>query len=272
MSADHDYTRDDVNNTIDLDAYEIPSIAAESSADQIEMDRSRNDPPPGDHEFFVAGFLDKPKSVSRRGWYAGTEYPYTVLAIGVKLAMVADPTYSVVDFFDLPPADPGEQTVYKLGSKAADGKNAGFMFSKFAHFLGRLGFAVEKGQALPADALKLSNWKGRRIVATIEHQVQKDPTTGEPKVNPTTGEPYAPRAQVKLFSYRPSIATVGSVGVPAASPPAVPRQASPPPPTATAATAAAPRPPVAPAVPAAPLPPPAPAPAAGMASKLAGVL
>ena len=258
MSTGYDYTQEGTGG-LDLENYEIQAIVTESDANEIEQERSRKDPPAGDHEFFVSGFLDKPKAKARNAWYNGQQYSYEVIAIGVRLSMVSDPTASVIDFFDLPPADGGAQTVYKFGTPKNDSKNPGFMFSKFAHFLGRLGFAVEKGKPLPADALKLANWKGRRIVATIESQVQKDPTTGQPKVNPTTGEEYAPRAQVKLFSYRPVGSTVSAM--PATAPPASPRPVAPP----TPAPAAGMAPPPA-------LPTPAPANASGHASKLAGVL
>jgi hypothetical protein len=40
------------------------------------------------------------------------------------------------------------------------------------------------------------------VIATIELQVSKD-ASGQPKTDKTTGEPEPPRAQVKLFSYKP---------------------------------------------------------------------
>lgn len=202
-------------NDADIDDFEMAAPVFDRDAEEIEQDRARREPPAGDHEFAVTGFWKKPEPVTRYGHFNGQQVSWIAWKVGVRLAMVADTAATVLDFFDLPPNDQREQTYYLHASKNADGKNPGFMAEKFGHFISRLGWPYPKGSPIPPEARKIGNWKGRRIVATIELTEQKDPNTGEAKYNPTTGEPYPPRAQVKLFSYRPSASTLaGSVPAP----------------------------------------------------------
>ena len=83
----------------------------------------------------------------------------------------------------------------------------GFEARKFFHFLERLGFPYPKGEKLPPEARKLSNWKGREIVGTILAAVPYtktvvDQTTGEEKEEVKPGS-----CKVLLFSYRPADST-----------------------------------------------------------------
>ncbi len=206
----YDYTENDVitggqpTNTADTmdDNFEIGGVTMAHDADEIEAARARREPPPGTHEFIVSGFLKAPELKPRSGYVNGQSVGWTSYTLGVRLALASDPGATVADFFDLPPSDPQEQSYYVNASKNADGKNAGFMAEKFGHFIGRLGFVTPKGQPIPPEARRPKNWIGRRVIATVEMQAQKG-ADGQPKLNMATGEPFPPRAQVKLFSYKP---------------------------------------------------------------------
>lgn len=204
----YDYTENDVvtggaSNQADvMDDFEVGGVTMEHSADEIEASRAWREPPPGDHEFIVTGFLGAPKMKARSGFLNGQAVGWSCYSLGVRMALASDPGASCVDFFDLPPTDPQEQQYYLKASKAADGKSFGFQAEKFGHFISRLGFVTPKGQPIPPEARKPKNWVGRRVIATIEIQASKD-ASGQPKIDKTTGEPEPPRAQVKLFSYKP---------------------------------------------------------------------
>lgn len=245
----YDYTENDIitggqaasDPAAAFDNFEVAGVTMAHDADEIEVARARREPPPGDHEFFVQGFWKAPEYKSRSGYVNGQAVSWGCYTLGVRLAMVSDPAATVLDFFDLPPAVPFEQSHYLNATSKADGKNAGFMAEKFGHFISRLGWPTPKGQPMPEDARKPKNWIGRRIVATIEYQAQKG-ADGQPKMNPATGEPYPPRAQVKLFSYKPSmsqpIASMGGAAPVATAPttqanPAAPTPAPTPTPTAS---------------------------------------
>ena len=217
-------TADGMNGgeSFDVDNYSFGAIAPTKSADEIESDREYKQVPPGDHELVVVGF-GKIKPTNRSVWYQGQQYQYTAMSVGVRLALASDPKATVMDFFDLPPEGQNEQILYQHGTKNNDNKPGGFMAEKLGHFIARLGWPCPKGATIPDDARKLGNWKGRRVIATIEHQTTKDPVTGGPKLSPTTGEPYPPQAQIKLFSYRPA---AGNVGMTAAANPRAHQPAS----------------------------------------------
>jgi len=266
----------------DADDFVVGDVAYARDADAMEADRSWKSPPVGDHEFFVSGFFKKPELIKREGYVNGAYVVYNPYKVAVKLSMVSDPTCTVIDFFDAPPADPAGVHAYLNASKNPDGKNPGFMAEKFGHFVARLGFPFAKGQPIPAEARRLANWKGRRIVATIELQDQKD-NQGQARIDPTTGEPYPPKASVKLFSYRPSpsqpIATAAPQPVPQAMPiPQAIPQPVPAPPQYQAPQYQAPAPPYAAPQPAAPqaappwTPQPAPQAAPDAMARLRGAL
>lgn len=178
-------------------------------ADEMEAARSFRSPPPGEHEFFVSGFLKAPEQVQRTGYYNGQMVCWHPYKVTVRLACVADPSMTMLDTFDLPPDDPTEAFYYLNASKQANGRNVGFMAEKFGNFISRLGFPFPKGSRIPPDARRIANWKSRRVNATVEAQRQEiDPITGLPKLDSTTGVPIQPRLQIKPFSYRPSQATL----------------------------------------------------------------
>lgn len=230
MSAGYDEAYDD---------FEIPDVAAPNkSAEEIEIESSYKDVPPGDHEFVVLGFLKNPEMKTREVYLNGRRVSYETAVVIVKFGLVGDPSAQVTDSFDLPPGSPAELAAYYDGKSKPDARNAGFGASKFYHFIERLGWPYPKGGNLPAEARRLGNWKGRRIHATVE--------PGKPYFDATAGEEKPGRAQVKLFSYRPSQATVYGAHPTAPAPAPAP-----------AATRSAPAP-----APAAARPAPAPAPAA----------
>jgi hypothetical protein len=220
MSYGNDWpTSDNTSNAgsdgFDPENYSFGAMAPAKSADEIESSREYKQVPPGDHELVVVGF-GKMKDSIKNVWYQGQQYSYKVMSVGVRLALANDPKATVMDFFDLPPEGNNEQILYQYGTKANDNKPGGFMAEKLGHFVARLGWPCAKGSPIPAEACRLGNWKGRRVIATIEHVVSKDALTGGPKLNQMTGEPYPPQASVKLFSYRPAAGNVG--GTVAANP------------------------------------------------------
>jgi hypothetical protein len=216
-----DYTRQTAAD--EADSFQIGRVKATKTAEQIEQesaDREFRQIDPGDHLLIVAGFVKKPEPKQRTAYVDGSQRQYTVYSVGVRLARADDPQAQTVEWLDLPPYEPADMAAYLYGSKGPDGKNAGFHAAKFFQFVGRLNPAwhVEPGEELPDDALMLGNWKGRKVVATIETgKPDMDPATRMPKINPNTGLPFEPRNQVKLFSYR--AATDGAaVALPAANP------------------------------------------------------
>jgi hypothetical protein len=189
-----------------MDDFEFGDVTFNRTAEEVAEDAASREfrpIPPGDRELFVAGFFKSPERVFRTGYLDGKEVSWYPYKLGVRLAWVDDPQASVLDFFDLPPDDPREMPAYLDASKGQDGKNPGFGAEKFGFFISRLGYPYPKGSPIPREARKPTNWLNRRIQATIVLQ-ESDPN----KLNPTTGEPYPPRSQIKLFSYRPSEATV----------------------------------------------------------------
>jgi len=233
QTTEYDYTQDDAATADGSDDFSFGGVSYDKTADQIESERARRDVPPGEHEFFVSGFLAlPPKSSLKQGYVDGKAVSYNAYDLGVRLSMVGDPAASVIDFFHLPSHGEHDKRCFMKASKKPDGKNAGFMAEKLGVFLDRLGFNMPKGAPIPAEAQNIKNWKGRKIVATIELQEQKD-SLGNPRVNPSTGEPYPPKASVKLFTYRPHSSTLGGASHPSQIRPSQPAQAGrpvPPPP------------------------------------------
>jgi hypothetical protein len=186
-----------------IDDFEFGDVTFKRTAEEVAEEaasREFHPPPAGDHEFFVAGFFNAPERVYRTGYLNNKEVSWYPYKLGVRLAVVDQPQLSLLDFFDLPPDDPREMDAYLNATKGKDGKNPGFGAEKFGFFIARLGWPYPKGAPLPAEAKKLGNWRNRRTVELQENRNNK--------INPTTGEPYPPRSQIKLFSYRPSEATV----------------------------------------------------------------
>lgn len=279
MSTGYDYTQqgnggngNGAAGDFDPNAYEIGQVAYQRDANDIEADRARKEPPAGEHEFVVQGFLKAPEVKTKTTYYNGQQYSYNVPSVGVRLTMVNDPSATVIDFFELPPADAYGQGLYIHGSTKPDGKNAGFMAEKFGHFLSRLGFPLVKGQPIPAEACRLGAWIGRKVVATIEYQQTTEfnhaTQKREPKVNVATGEPYPARAQVKLFSYKVHGSTMGAPVIGAGVPAGAANQPGHMPPTQGQPTGPAVPPPFPVSGQPQPVTPPAPAPQA--ASKPAG--
>lgn len=206
----------------ETDGFEIAEVRGfDKTADQIEEERSFDEVPPGEWKLYVSGFLKAPERVTKDVYLAGRRTSYTAYSVIVKLARADAPGQQVTDYFLLPPDDPNQWPAYFNGAKNPDGKGAGFDAAKFYHFLERIGYAVPKGGALPADARKLTNWKRREVIAKVE--------PGRPYLDQTTGIEKPGRNQIKLFSYRPagSGTPAGAAPEPAASSPASSRRAGP---------------------------------------------
>ena len=165
------------------------------TAEEIEAESVFRDIPPGEHELVVCGF-SKPKLERKDVYVNGKRASYSAYSVLVKLCLADDPRAQISDYFILPPATASELPAYLHGSKGPEGKGAGFMASKFYYFIQRIGFVYPKGGLLPAEALRLGNWKGRRIIATVE--------AGKPYFDAVTGENKPGKPSVKLMSYRPA--------------------------------------------------------------------
>lgn len=209
-----DYTRQPLQNAgqsapagqsvddFNPDDYSFLPISAAPDVDAIERDaesREFREIEPGDHELVVVGFLKRPEVKLKNGWLHGRQVSWQTATVGVRLARATDRQATILDFFDLPPTNPDEQDAYLNASTKTNGSNPGFAAGKFGHFISRLGFPFAPGAPLPAEACTLSNWIGRHIHATVGMQANKDGN-----IDQRTGLPFPPRAQIKLFSYRPA--------------------------------------------------------------------
>jgi hypothetical protein len=204
---------DDIDNF----TFAAPDAGFSKSAEEIEKENGFQDIPPGEHELVIVGFRDKPKTVNKQAYVNGRRVSYTVYAVNVKLALPDNPRATVSDYFELPPVTADGAAGYFEGSKDPNKGSKGFMAGKLYHFLERIGFVIVKGRRLPDECLRLGNWKGRRVVATVE--------AGKPyqQYDQTTGL-YTEKAGfpgIKLYSYRPAgspVAGPAPSSAPSASP------------------------------------------------------
>lgn len=189
---EHDYTRETAPG---IDDFEIAEVSMGKDADQLESENSFEAIAVGDGQLLeVAGFVAAPKAEYVSCFLRGEPASYSTHSVLVKLAKVGEPRQQVTDYLLLPPGDPRELEAYNYGTKEPGGKNPGFMAGKFGHFIGRLGWPYPAGGKLPAEARRLSNWRGRQIVADI--------VPGKSYLDQKTGEEKPGRNQVRLYSYR----------------------------------------------------------------------
>jgi hypothetical protein len=227
VSTGYDYTKTDAT---DIDDFYIPDVATiDKSASEIEAERSFRDAPPGEYELVVLGFLDKPKPETKTVYVNGQRASFNAHSVIVKFGLATDPGAQVTDYFLLPPDNPAELPAYFHGASNPEGKGAGFNASKFYQFIERLGFAYPKGGNLPAEARRLGNWKGRRVVAMVVAG-DPQPKKGTGQTDPVTGqwipEKIIQRSEIKLFSYKPAgTPTQGSLPGMAPPPPIAGRPA-----------------------------------------------
>lgn len=204
IGNDYDYTKGDSvpfgSPDDDLDAFELPSAAAPvRTAEDIEKENSFREIPAGDQILVVAGLAEAPSEDHHRVQMPdGTIGAFVSYSIRVKFHLPNDPRATISDFFVVPPADPGHLAAYFDGiepnkSGQYNPNSKGLAASKFYHFLGRLGFPYAPGENLPPAATKVSNWKGRAIIATV---VEGNEYVGR------DGKPKKGRNQIKFFSYR----------------------------------------------------------------------
>lgn len=188
----------------------IPSFTAATDVDQTEREAEDSKfaaPPPGSYLFEVTGFLKRPEKTSKTLFVGSRAEACSPYKVALKLRVVGQGNLSMLDNIELPPSDPKEVMVWQNGTKAPNGDRrfAGFMAKKFEHLIKRIGFPFAVGDPIPAEALSLRNWVGRKVYANVVNgKPQIDPVTNQPKVDPATGLPYPPRPQVELFSYRES--------------------------------------------------------------------
>jgi hypothetical protein len=225
--ANYDYTQDDVyaadqasRNPTAAEAEDFVMTAPDAeftkSVEEIEAANGFREIPVGEHEVIIVG-NSPPKTKRKDAFVGGRRASYTVFTTLIKFALPDDPGATVSDYFELPPSVASEHPAYFHGTKSADGKGKpGFMADKLYTFLGKIGFPVIKGRRLPDECLRLANWRGRRVILTVE--------PGEPYTDQTTGETKAGRPGVKLYSYKPAgSATPGHASAPASHSPASPK-------------------------------------------------
>ena len=165
------------------DDHDLPSNAPPAATIAAANEKGEFLPPPfGEHVFLVMGFAGNPNKSERKDAYInGRNVGFNSVSVGVKLALLGSPDQGLIDWFLLPPNDPGQHQAYFFGTNE-NGKAAGFQANKLIHFIERLGFIWPAGEAMPADARRLGNWRGRKVIANV----------GQYKNN----------RQIELFSYR----------------------------------------------------------------------
>jgi hypothetical protein len=198
---------------------EAPTVTAA----QIEAEGSFKSIPAGDNiKLVVVGFIVAKESTTGPIVYEhvdvywvpnGRKDSYRKATVSVKLAalpgqvvgdITLDPSYQVVDWFDLPPADPKAYRCFMEGFSKPDCKpsSKGFGSRKTFHFLERLGFVWPRGGKLPDEVRKLKNWVGKKVIADIK---MGDPLVKQVrnKKGAMETKTYPARPKVSLFSYRP---------------------------------------------------------------------
>lgn len=213
MSTAYDYTRELPETS--AEEYVLPEVTVAQSGDDIERENTFKDVPPGDHLLVVKGFDGPPAEESRKAFVNGRLVSFRAAKVGVILALPDDERATVRDYFMFPPSNPAELIAYYEGTSKPDGKSPGFESKKFFHFIDRLGWPVPAGGKLPEGARKLANWKGRTIHATVQDGDNYTDKNGNEKKGFN---------RVKLFSYRPSEATM--TGRPPAPPTSSPAPAA----------------------------------------------
>lgn len=192
----YDYTKEPIPfDGENADDFEIGSDVANVSdrdAARIELENVRRHVPPGRHLLIVAGFRDAPQIDSFRVQLNGRTVSFDAYRVKVRFCLPSDPVATVEDNFLLPPDNPAHLPAYFNGMEP-EGSKAGFQANKFIHFIDRLGYPFPPGGKLPEAARRLSNWKGRPIVAEV--------ISGKPYVDRKTGETKQGYPQIKLFSY-----------------------------------------------------------------------
>jgi hypothetical protein len=202
MSTGYDYTKEPPFGN-DADDYTIGNATAPTqTADQIEEANAFPTVPPGDHILKLIGFADKPVESVHRCMLNGQLASYRAATVAAILALPNDERASVRDYFVLPPSDPNEMAAYTKGlainpKTNQPSKNAtpGLNASKFYHFISRLGFSYPPGGNLPPEALRLGNWRGRVIQATVEAGEDWTDSAGKTKKGFN---------RIKFWSYRPA--------------------------------------------------------------------
>jgi hypothetical protein len=202
MSTGYDYTKEPPFGN-DADDFTIGNASAPvQSPDEIEKANEFPTVPPGDHVLKLIGFADKPVESVHRCMLNGQLASYRAATVGAIFALPHNERASVRDYFVLPPADPNEMAAYTKGlainpKTNEPSKNAtpGLNASKFYHFIARLGFTYPPGGNLPPEALRLGNWKGRVIQASVE--------AGEDWID-KEGKTKKGFNRIKFWSYRPA--------------------------------------------------------------------
>ena len=221
-----DYTTEDVPFETNPDDFfmETDGPAYHKSAEEITQESSYQEIPIGNHELIVVGLAETPKLKYQSYQHRGTSTGDELYNAQVKLALASNPTCTIMDFFVLPPANPELLDAYHDGipfgrnNEPMKASMAGFHARKFFQFLGSLNLGVVPGQPLPSAAKAPKNWKGRRLMATIEPG--QDRSDGKKAYN-----------QIKMFSYRS--AQAAGPGGPGAGNGSQPSAPTPPPPRAT---------------------------------------
>jgi hypothetical protein len=195
-TANHDYTHQDVAG--DVDDFVMPnSRSMELSPEEIVAKNTFKEIPAGPQVVVLHSFVDLPKLEAHNVQLNGAPGVYDAHTIRVKFCLPGDERATTEDYFRMPPGNPAQLDAYFHGvgqNRRGEYKGSGgYEASRFYSFIGALGFDYSPGKSLPAAACRIGNWKGRKVVVTIEAASAWTNDKGEEKMG---------RCRPKLFSYK----------------------------------------------------------------------
>jgi hypothetical protein len=219
-TANHDYTSQELAG--DVDDFVMPNNRSiEMSPEEIVAKNTFKDIPAGERVVVLHSFVDAPKLEYHKVQLDGAPDSYESHTVRVRFCLPDDERATMEDYLRMPPGDPKQLDAYFRGvgedKKGNYRGQGGFEASKFYAFIGALGYDYAPGKSLPAAACRIGNWKGRRLLVTVQAPTAWTNDKGEEKMG---------RCRPKLFSYNryeggsSAPASPGAPGRPAAPAPA----------------------------------------------------
>jgi hypothetical protein len=169
----------------------------EFSPEEIVAKNTFKDIPAGEQVIVLHSFVEAPKQEYHKVMLGGAPSSYEAHTVRVRFCLPNDDRATMEDYFRMPPGDPKQLDAYFSGvgeDKKGNYKGqGGFEASKFFAFMGALGFDWSPGKSLPAAAMRIGNWKGRKLAVTVQAASAWTNDKGEEKMG---------RCRPKLFSYK----------------------------------------------------------------------
>lgn len=212
-TATDDWTKND--ETIDVNSFVIPSFVAHKTADEVEAENGSEDIEPGTYELECLGLAGIKREVKDM-YLNGQRLVMETYSARVRFCLPDDRGKQTSDFVMLPPADPDSYNAWANAATKKDEKSKGFWANKYIHLVERLfGVVIPKGSPIPAECCVPANWKGRKVIATVEpgnsyEKTVKDTDTGQDRIETKAG-----RNGIKLYSYKATDATKAGYKSPA---------------------------------------------------------